>query len=180
MTTIQRWSTGLAVIASLAPCVSGPLHSEERLQTNDPRAELFGCGPADERHDVINPNGPPTIAAAQPDKALIYVVRRKGARFRYFPQNKLGANGRWVAVLKRGDYTFFTVDPGQIKLCYTGDRGLTEGAGFLQLKAEAGRTYYLRGDTGAMGGSTKLMLLDEEEGRALVGESKSAAFKVKP
>jgi hypothetical protein len=161
---------------------ASPHAGDWRDPTQDPtdtHADLFGCGPAEEKHDVIRPKGPRPAAEPPPGKALVYIVRRKGARFRNFPQNKLAANGRWVAVLKRGDYSFFFADPGPIRLCYTGDRGLKEGSGFVYLTAEAGRTYYLRGDTGAMGQTTKLSLVGEEEGKALVSESKYATFRVK-
>lgn len=144
-------------------------------QTSDPRADLFGCGPAKEKHKVINPKGQHPTPEPTSGKALIYIIR-KSRRFGTIPQNKLAANGQWVAVLKRGNYSFFTVDPGLVKLCYAGDRGLQEGSGFLYLTAEAGKIYYLRGDTGALGQRTELLQLSEEEGKFLVADSEYVTF----
>ena len=141
--------------------------------------EPIECGPAKEKHNILEHKNQHPSPDAAPDKAIVYVIRKPGARWRWMGQSKLALNGRWVAVLNRGQYTFFESDPGLLRLCFAGASGTRTLNSYLLLTAQAGQTYYVRVDTGAMASEAAAFEVDAGEGRGLVKQSTYVTWEVK-
>jgi hypothetical protein len=141
--------------------------------------EPIQCGPAHEKHTIIEHKNEHPMPTPASDKAIVYVIRKPGARWRWMAQSKLALNGRWVAVLNRGQYTFFEAEPGLLQLCFAGAVGTRTQNSYLLLTAQAGRSYYVRVDTGAMAVEAAVSEIDEADGRSLLKRSRYATWEVK-
>ena len=113
--------------------------------------------------------------SAPADKALIYVVRptMMGNKI----QTKLAVDGQWVGINRGNNYFFFTLDPGEHYLC-----SMAENRNVMAMKVEAGKTYYLQQKItmGFMKARTKLVTVDEEEGKKALAKTHPSDFEPKP
>jgi len=130
------------------------------------------CGPEDEENEIIKPKGKQAVPAASPGKALV-IVMYKGVVGKSY-QVKLAVDGKWQAVLKKNQFSFFEIDPGVRRLCW-GGRVPKRDDNFLLLTAQAGQTYYILGTLRE--GITEL---DPTEGQKYTAKYDYVTFKVRP
>ena len=151
------------------------------------------CGFVDQNFDVKIEKTHP-LAQPEPGKALIYVIQddHSGAtNFWGFPAgetSRIGMDGTWVGATKGNSYFFFSVDPGDKRLCADGSPDLENNKWGLvsvtHLRAEPGKIYYLRVLLTGNGCSAsahpgwcrtnrlELEALDEDKGQLLVAASR--------
>jgi hypothetical protein len=111
-----------------------------------------GCGPdqakfAVKRDAHSHPTGMP-----QPGKALVYVFgdsELDNAAFQIGGViTRVGADGVWVGAYEHKSYTYFSVDPGEHRLCTSQQSSLKSrrhtNASAITFKAEPGKVYYFR------------------------------------
>ncbi len=93
-------------------------------------------------------------------KAMIYIIRptMMGQKI----QTKLAVDGEWKGANRGNNYFFFTLEPGEHHFCSD-----AENRSLVSLKVDAGKTYYLQQKIriGFIKARTKLVLLDDEEGK---------------
>jgi hypothetical protein len=104
--------------------------------------EPVQCGPEDEKNEIVKPKKKEAVPAPSPGKAMV-VVMYKGILGKSY-QVKLSVDGRWRAVLKKNQFSFFEIDPGVRRMCW-GGRVAKRDDNFLLLTAQAGQTYYILG-----------------------------------
>jgi len=104
--------------------------------------EPVSCGPNEEKHTIIKHDDAPSVPMPSTGRSMIVVM--VGGSFTKSYQQKLAVNGRWRAVLKESQYSFFEVDPGVSRLCW-GGRVARRDDNYLLITAKPGETYYVRG-----------------------------------
>jgi len=136
--------------------------------------EKKGCPAVTTKHNATTDKTQHPTPEAPADKALIYVVRPTGMGGKV--QTKLAVNGRWVGINRGNNYFFFTLDPGEYALC-----SVAENKSVMSLKVEAGKTYYLQQKIamGFMKARTKLVALDEAEGKKALAKTHPSSFTEK-
>jgi len=122
----------LSLMLLAMPCVTADAVAQEPVQ----------CGPEDEKNEIVKPKNKQTVPAPSPGKAMV-VVMYKGIMGKSY-QVKLSVDGKWRAVLKKNQFSFFEIDPGVRRLCW-GGRVAKRDDNYLLLTAQAGRTYYILG-----------------------------------
>ena len=113
--------------------------------------ESAGCGPNDAKFAVkrdahLHPTGTP-----EPGKALVYVfgdseldnasIHLGGVITR------VGVDGAWTGAYEYKSYSYFTVDPGEHRVCTSQQSSLksrTDNASAITFVAEEGKVYYFR------------------------------------
>ena len=128
--------TGAGVLLSFvlfaSPCFTSDTAGQEPVQ----------CGPEDEKNEIVKPNKKLAVPAPSAGKAMV-VVMYKGIMGKSY-QVKLSVDGKWRAVLKKNQFSFFEIDPGVRRMCW-GGRVAKRDDNFLLLTAQAGQTYYILG-----------------------------------
>jgi hypothetical protein len=114
------------------PCFTADVVGQEPVQ----------CGPEDEKNEITKPKNKQAIPAPSPGKAMV-VVMYKGIMGKSY-QVKLSVDGKWRAVLKKNQFSFFEIDPGVRRMCW-GGRVAKRDDNFMLLTAQAGQTYYILG-----------------------------------
>jgi hypothetical protein len=109
------------------------------------------------------------MPSPSPGKALVFIG--EGGHFGKDYQFKLALDGRWVAVLKKNEYTFFEVSPGVLKFCW--GKIQVRSDNFLVITAQPNHTYWLRGTL------RELRELDAEEGHSLIKDLDYVTFEKK-
>jgi len=103
-----------------------------------------GCGPNDIQFGVKtdktqHPQAPPDAA-----RAVIYVFSERVA----FDQTyRIGMDGKWMGATRDQSYFFFTVEPGEHRLCWDLQKSqekLSDQGAAVTFTAEAGKTYFFR------------------------------------
>jgi hypothetical protein len=78
-----------------------------------------------------------THVVAAEGKALLYVMVEYAGIY----QNRIGVDGHWVGATKGRGHIAVELEPGEHRLCA---KLRTMAPAFTKLKAEPGKTYYLR------------------------------------
>lgn len=133
--------------------------------------EPVDCGPKGDKHVVIKHKGDFPVPSPAAGRAMVVVVT--GGAFSKSYQTKLAVNGTWRAVMNEKQYSFFEVDPGPLRLCWS-QRGGKRDDNFLLVTARAGETYYIRGTT--LKGISEM---DPAEGRKFVQKKTYVTFEVR-
>ena len=85
---------------------------------------------------------------------------------------------RWKAILPaKNTYMWFLSDPGPLDLCGFGGGGIANNHGYMSLRAEAGRTYFIEGSPGGdLAGRLRASVraAPESEGAKAIAESELA------
>jgi len=160
----EHGKTHLARAVVLAVCLTYALLLSPFVGAQSP----VECGPMNEHHNIVKHKGQHPMPTPSPGKALVYVAQ--GAHFGKSYQHKLAMNGRWVAVLKKSQYSFFETDPGALRFCWGGG-----GKAWLYLiiTARSDQTYYLRGTLG------ELLELEPGQAKALIEKLNYVTFEVR-
>ena len=149
-----------------------------------------GCGANEIHFDVkTNKKQHPT---AQPDagKALVYVI---GAAWSDYvavhigtPPTRFGVDGTWVGANGYRSYFFFSVEPGDHRLCTNVqaivERAVKSSTAATSFTAEAGKTYYFRTKTPERQNSSeeiKLVPVDPAEAQVLIAATAFSTFRLK-
>jgi hypothetical protein len=112
-----------------------------------------GCGPDDAQFDVKTDKQHHPVGQPEPGKALVYLF--SDTELDNFPGiqiggvvTRVGADGTWVGADNLKSYFFFSVDPGNHRLCTSQQSKLESTrintSAALSFTAEAGRVYYFR------------------------------------
>jgi hypothetical protein len=113
--------------------------------------ESAGCGPNDikfavKRDSHLHPTGTP-----DPGKALVYVFGDSeldnAAIHIGGLVTRVGVDGTWAGAYEHKSYAYFTVAPGEHRLCTSQQSSLksrTDNASAITFMAEEGKIYYFR------------------------------------
>jgi len=109
-----------------------------------------------------SPTSTPTLGSSfqgekiPADKAVIYIYHSGGSNYPFM----LRANGRNIALLRKGQYYAYAIEPGTIE--FTAQAKL---ACSIALDTKAGQAYYLKGAHGkGMGGRARLESVSPDVG----------------
>ncbi|HEY0701333.1 MAG TPA: hypothetical protein VGD60_01070 [Candidatus Acidoferrales bacterium] len=149
-----------------------------------------GCGANKVEFDVKADNKQHPAAQPEPGKALVYVVGdawndHQPVHFPVFasiPVTRFGVDGTWVGANGFRSYFFFSVDPGEHRLCTNVQskfesqvKAYTAGTSFT---AEAGKIYYFRTKT-AESYEIQLVPVDAADALALLANASFSTFHLK-
>jgi len=132
----------IIVLSILFAVIASSTFAQEPAPTASIRG---GCGPSDAYFDVKTDRKQHPVAPPDAGKALVYVFEdiERG------PTMKVGLDGAWIGANKGKSYFFFSVYPGDHQVCTNWQSGTFKETSkrigsAMTLKAEAGKTYYLR------------------------------------
>lgn len=152
--------------------------------------EAAGCGPSNVWFDVKTEKK--LHPAPQPDAGmgLVYVIGDSSADHVSFsiraPVKRFGVDGRWVGANGYRSYFFFSVEPGDHRLCTNVQsklqRQVKSSTAATSFTAEAGRSYYFRTKTPERPVSVnevKLVPVDAAEAQVLLSAAAFSTFHIK-
>jgi len=143
------------------------------------------CGTANVNFDIRTTKQPPASPAAQPGRALVYLLQ-DDLKYNTAPRptTRFAIDGTWVGATHANSYFYVFVDPGEHHLCanwqsartglnWIGPKRSTAAA---HLTAEAGKIYYFRArdivkmDDNEIVSEPEVLLLplDSDEARAIM------------
>jgi len=142
-----------------------------------------GCGPSAGQFDVKADRKQHPVASPDAGKALAYVFEdiERG------PTMRVGVDGAWIGANKGKSYFFFSVDPGDHQVCTNWQSGTFKETSkrigsAMTLKAEAGKTYYLRTEVyerTERDFNVKFVPVETAEGQFLISASAFSTFHSK-
>ena len=111
-----------------------------------------GCGPDQAKFEVKRDAHSHPTGTPQPGKALVYVFGDSELDNAAFSIGglitRVGADGVWVGAYEHKSYTYFSVDPGEHRLCTNQQSSLKSrrhtNASAITFTAEQGKVYYFR------------------------------------
>jgi hypothetical protein len=148
-----------------------------------------GCGPNEVKFSVKTDKEQHPMAQPEPAKAIVYVFGGESFDLHGAVIGKdafttrWGVDGTWVGAGYRNSYFFFTVAPGDHRLC-AGRQAFSKPSAALSFTVEAGKTYYFRtrtrhSDHDYSPGETELEPVDPAEAQLLIADSPSTVFQRK-
>jgi hypothetical protein len=149
--------------------------------------EAAGCGADNIHFDVkTNKKQHPT---AQPDagKALVYVIGDTWSDHVSVhigtPPTRFGVDGTWVGANGYRSYFYFSVEPGDHRLCTSAQskiqRVVKSSTAATSFTAEAGKSYYFRTaipERPVAGEGVKLVPVDPAEAQVLLASASFSTF----
>jgi len=121
-------------------------------QDNSGTQRLAGCGRDQTKFEVKRQTHSHPIGVPEPGKALVYVVGDSeldnvaihiGGLI-----TRVGFDGEWVGAYEYKSYMYFSVDPGEHRLCTSQQSSLKSrrdnNASAITFTAEQGKVYYFR------------------------------------
>ena len=111
-----------------------------------------GCGPDQAKFEVKRDAHSHPTGTPQPGKALVYVFgdsELDNAAIQIGGLiTRVGMDGAWVGAYEHKSYTYFSVDPGEHRLCTSQQSSLKSrrhtNASAITFTAEQGKVYYFR------------------------------------
>lgn len=146
-----------------------------------------GCGPNEIHFDVKTSKQHPT-AQAQPGKALVYVIGDTWGDHVAIhianPPTRFGVDGTWVGANGYHSYFYFSVDPGEHRLCTNVQSPfeslVKSSLAAITFTAEAGQSYYFRTETpSGSQNATNLLSVDPAEAQILMARAAFSTFRAK-
>lgn len=139
------------MIGALASATD-PLPGAALLRAGQDESATLGCGPEAERHTIVKHKEHP-LPQPGTGKVLVYVIWPGSWKFQ--GTFRLGINGRWVATLQDGMYSFVEVEPGLLSVCWVGVPAVTRKSiiarpsptSVFRVTAEAGQVHHFQGGT---------------------------------
>jgi hypothetical protein len=152
--------------------------------------EAAGCGPKDVKFEVKTDKKQHPTAEPQTGKAWVYVIgdtwNDHVAVHIGTPPTRFGIDGAWVGANGYRSYFFFSVEPGDHRLCTNMQAPLEKvvesSTAARSFTAEAGQSYYFRTitpDAGPSGASTKIVPVDPAEAQVLIAVAAFSSFQLK-
>jgi len=172
------WSLSLAAFIFAQPAAA-----QKSSQPVDPNS----CGPETAEFTVDRDDKQPAPAEPEAGKALVFVVDDyQGAlEAAGIPTIRIGLDGNWVGANRGKSYIYFSVDPGDHRLCASGQRdnkAFAHQRTQAHFDAEPGRLYYFRVETLDRSGSEstlELHPLEPQEAKYLIADSNHTVFRPK-
>jgi len=145
------------------------------------------CGPQPANYVVTHEAGSSAAVRVPADKAMVYVIEQMPDYPFITKKVNVGLDGAWIGATDAQSYISFTIDPGVHHMCavYQGKAAGMDSEGhilLLHLKAEAGKTYYVRYHaffSKETPGIAFFELVDEDEGQLLLQRSEHATSVLK-
>ena len=109
-----------------------------------------GCGPKNIEFSVDEDKTQHPVAQPEPGKALVYVFAepRRDPMVKYIGgiTTRVGIDGAWMGANRRKSYFYFSVEPGEHRLCsdMQSTSGKSDTGSAKTFSTEAGKTYYFR------------------------------------
>jgi hypothetical protein len=133
-----------------------------------------GCGAPETEFNVKVDKKSHPLPQPEAGKATVVVFAQLGSACIGCVIVRAGIDGSWVGASEHTSYSFFSIPPGDHRVCVAVQsrlKGRSENAGAASLTAEAGNVYYLR----VLDANNQLLLkpVDPAEGPLLI---KSAAL----
>ena len=151
----------LVILLPIVLLIAFPLAAEKRPSF---------CGPSKEKYTIVEHGGEHPLPKAAPDKALIYVI---GWGHFALGHERVAVNGKWVAYVGKGTYTYLVAEPGLLKFCKEFPVG---GSPYLFLTVEAGKIYYVKTTAVGKGG---LLQLEDSEAESLIRKCRFVTMKLR-
>jgi hypothetical protein len=135
---------------------------------------VAGCGAPETEFNVKLDKKTHPLPQPEPGKATVVVFAQLGTACIGCAIARAAIDGSWVGALEHTSYSFFSIAPGDHRVCVelqSSLKRISEMAAAVSLTAEAGNVYYLH----VLPGNNKLLLkpVDPAEGPLLI---KSAAL----
>ena len=132
--------------------VMGTLVTAAWAQDKSTALTQVGCGPDQAKFEVQREAHSHPVGAPQPGKALVYVFgdsQLDNAAIHIGGViTRVGVDGAWVGAYEHKSYTYFSVDPGEHRLCTSQQSSLKSrrqtNASAITFTAEPGKVYYFR------------------------------------
>lgn len=147
----------------------------------DTAAVRAACGPNEVKFNANPSRGQQPATPAEAGKALVYVVEPYGPVNRLgIPTIRVGLDGSWAGA-NHASYLFFSVQPGEHHLCADWQSALYVQPSLINLRAEAGQTYYFSTLITAHPGfyTVEFAPQDSDEGRLLLETSSLSDYHPK-
>jgi hypothetical protein len=147
-----------------------------------------GCGSSKTQFDVKTDKKQHPMPQPEPGKAIVFVVSEYKTNPGYSTlghvTTRVGLDGNWMGASHQNPYLFFSVDPGDHRLCSDVQSTFAPKslAAAADLVAEAGQSYYYRIVVKDRQGERTQMYLDSvdhAEGALLVSNSSLSASQAK-
>lgn len=120
-------------------------------QDNSPTQRRAGCGPDQAKFDVKREAHSHPTGTPEPGKALVYVFGDSQLDNTAIHIGglitRVGVDGEWVGAYEHKSYTYFSVGPGEHRLCTSQQSALKsrrDNASAITFTAEKGKVYYFR------------------------------------
>lgn len=121
-------------------------------QDNSTVLTQSGCGPDLDKFQVKREAHSHPTGSPQPGKALVYVFGDSELDNAAIQMGgvitRVGVDGAWVGAYEHKSYTYFSVDPGEHRLCTSQQSSLRSrretNASAITFTAEQGKVYYFR------------------------------------
>ena len=121
-------------------------------QDNSAVQRQVGCGPDQARFDVERDAHSHPTGVPEPGKALVYVFGDSELDNTALQIGglitRVGVDGEWVGAYEHKSYTYFSIDPGEHRLCTSQQSSLKSrrenNASAITFTAEGGKVYYFR------------------------------------
>ena len=152
--------------------------------------EAAGCGPADVKFEVKTDKKQHPTAQPEAGKALVYVIGdtwsdHAAVHIGTAPA-RFGIDGKWVGANGYRSYFFFSVEPGDHRLCTNFqaplERVVKASTTATSFTAEAGKSYYFRTITpeaGSSDGPIEIVPVDPAEAQVLMASTAFSTFQLK-
>lgn len=155
----------------------------------DPLAAA-GCGANETQFEVKTDKSQHQPAQPADGKALVYVIGASSRDYVSFhfgtPLTRFGVDGNWMGANGYRSYFFFSVEPGDHRLCSDIQSrigsAVRSSAAATSFTAEAGKIYYFRTKTPqepTSDLSTKLVPIDPAEANVLIASTAFSTFHLK-
>jgi hypothetical protein len=148
-----------------------------------------GCGPNEGGFDVKTDKHQHPTGTVQADKALVYVFADTAIDNVSFHvgglTTRVGLDGAWIGANNFRSYFFFSVDPGDHRICTSQQSKIesrTKTSAATSLTAEAGKVYYFRTKTPEHPlryETVELVLVDPAQAQLLIATSAHSTFRLK-
>lgn len=148
-----------------------------------------GCGPAEVQFDVKTDKKQHALMKAEAGKTLVYVIqdeKRDNDTFHIGAvTTRVGVDGKWMGANHGFSYFFFTVDPGEHRLCtdwQSSFKKFSKLGSAVTFTAEAGKVHYFRIEVEQRinyPAAVKLELIDNARGEFLIASHSLSTPRVK-
>lgn len=107
-----------------------------------------GCGPSETQFNVKTDSKNHPMGQPLPGKALIYVIEdQPGVCLLDCITTRVGIDGAWVGANHATSYSYFSIDPGDHRVCTQWQSSLkmySDKGSAITMKAEPGKTYFVK------------------------------------
>lgn len=142
-----------------------------------------GCGPNEMQFVAKTDKTQHPQAPVDAARAVIYVFSE---RVSYDQTYRIGMDGKWMGATRDESYFFFTVEPGEHRLCWDTQKGqekLSDQGAATTFTAEAGRIYCFKStvfESNEITAKRKFERIDWAEGMFLVSSWPLSTSRPKP